>query len=227
MASRDAPGVSKLKKSGGGSVDITKEVILERLQTYYPDWKTKTIVVPRIPDLKYEGPIGLPGVEPEIEKTHQGFVTGQNNEAKVLQMFETFSESEKKSLKIFHDLQSNKPKMKALRNAFDFDSTFSEDFELEIDVLAVGKFSICLLEVKSSVRYAFKALEQLDRAEKFTRMLLNLTGSTDSSVPIKKVICVPAPFDNEIIGLAKAYKVTLLTLVHWKTLRQCPRSGIK
>jgi hypothetical protein len=148
MASRDAREASRLKQSGGGSVPITKEVIFDRLETYFPDWKNKTIVVPRIPDLKYEGPIGFPGVLPRIEKSHQDRVKGQNNEAKVLKVFEAFSKSHKKALKIFHDLDYNKMKMKALCNAFGFDSSFAEDSDLEIDVLAVGKVSICLVEVK-------------------------------------------------------------------------------
>jgi hypothetical protein len=212
MASSDARGASRLKQSGGGSVPITKEVIFERLETYFPDWKNKTIVVPIIPDLKYEGPIGFPGVLPKIEETHKGLVKGQNNEAKVLKVFETFSRSHKKALKIFHDLHSNKTKMKALRNAFGFDSSSAEDFDLEIDVLAVGKVSICLVEVKSSISYASKAIKQLERAEAFTRILLRLTCLENLSIPIRKMFCVPGPFDKNTTENANANRVTLLDL---------------
>jgi hypothetical protein len=77
-----------LRKTGGDFVRLSKEEILQHLSFYNPNWRETTVTIPCVPDLKYAGPIGFPGVRPDIEETHKGQIKGQMNEYRVLQIYE-------------------------------------------------------------------------------------------------------------------------------------------
>jgi len=53
-----------LKQFGGDAVPISKVNIFQQMDLLYPKWKEldRTLVIPVISDPKYEGPLGLPGV---------------------------------------------------------------------------------------------------------------------------------------------------------------------
>jgi hypothetical protein len=181
-----------IRNSGGKVVPLTENVLLQQINFCYPGWRNQTLMIPCISDLKYEGPIGLPGPPEKTEQSHQGHVKGQENEAKVLLKFKEFCQSNNLNGKIFHDVHVNNLKWKELTNIFGGTETF--DGQLEIDVVALNGSSIILTEVKSQLKKLQKPIEQLKNAEMFILKLLKIIGISSSEVQITKVLGAPGPF---------------------------------
>jgi hypothetical protein len=160
----------EVKRSGGTSEPISKNLILELIKTYNPEWKDSdlTHVIPVISDPKYEGPIDIAGIDPDLNEGHKKHVSGQRFELKVLKTLEIYSKNERIGLKIFHDVKFNREKLDALSQVFETDVTtfdtkklsdlgFKKDFRtgtsiinLEVDIIVVSPKSILLVEVKSN-----------------------------------------------------------------------------
>jgi len=89
-----------------------------------PDWNDPdlTHVIPVISNPKYEGPVGLPGIDPKLEEGHLRHVRGHQFEIKVLNAIKAHSEKEKLGLKIFHDIEICEEKLGALSQVFETDA---------------------------------------------------------------------------------------------------------
>jgi len=207
----------KLRQSGGQKSIITKELILETIELYYKDWRSKVIIFPFIPDLIYDGPIGFPGVPAITEQRHQGNIKGQNTEALVLKIYYEFATSKSRALKFFHSVPLKSSTLKQLGNVFSENhqitqiEEFEEKWELEVDIIAVDSISICLTEVKSSANESAlnKAVNQLTKAEHVIRNILKMF---ELNLSIKRVIAVPGPFSEELGQNTRSKGITLLDL---------------
>ncbi len=202
-----------LRKTGGDFVRLSKEEILQHLSFYNPNWRETTVTIPCVPDLKYAGPIGFPGVRPDIEESHKGQIKGQMNEYRVLQIYEQYSKLNKLDLTIFHDTKITKSNLNALSKAFVQDCfVMDNNIECEIDFVTVSKYSIVLTEVKSKVGDGKKAFSQLRDAENLVKTILQIVGLQDLKVPILKVIASPHTFRKDLLKKAEKRKVILLNI---------------
>jgi hypothetical protein len=208
MATRSIPTTSWFRRSGGDPVLVTKETIFERLSLNFPEWKNRTVIFPVLPDLRYDGPVGFPGVPEQVELNHQNDIRGQNNEVKVLKIYQKHSLSQNLNWKIFHGVHVSPPKMRALCDAFQSDLEISPE-QLEIDIVAVDRSSIYLMEVKSSFNKSFKAIEQLGVAENFIKRLFKIVGLKEATIPITKVFAVPGKPSTELLEEAEKGRVII------------------
>ncbi len=199
-----------IRNSGGKTVQITEDVLLQNMDTYHPEWRVQTLTIPCIPDLKYEGPIGLPGPPEKTEQSHRGHVKGQETEAKVLKIYQEFSQKNNLHWKIFHDVHVNNLKWKELTNIFGGTETFDE--QLEVDFVVVDGSSIILTEVKSKLINHEKPIGQLKNGESFILKLLKIVGISSSEVRIKKVIAAPGPFCLSTETIADTNNCILLNI---------------
>jgi hypothetical protein len=97
----------EVKQSGGKCEPISKELVLQLINRYNPGWNDPelTNVTPVISDPKYDGPIGFAGIDPKLEEGHLRHVRGQQFELEALNMIKKYSQTEKRGLKIFHDVE--------------------------------------------------------------------------------------------------------------------------
>ena len=94
----------------------------------------------------------------------------------------------------------------------DIDADVLEKFkagviELEIDLLSCSRDCICLTEVKSNPSLGFKALEQLERAEKIIQILLRIIGLGEKKINICKLVAVPPPVTHQLKKKAKVFTI--------------------
>ena len=204
-----------IRLSGGDTPPITKDVILRQMELFHPGWRSQTLTIPCIPDLKYEGPTDFPGLEEKMEKSHQGHVKGQENEAKVLKTLQEFSRSNNRHWKIFNNVEVKDLKCVELANIFgrNFPSNPRAILkgQLEIDVVVVDGSNIILTEVKSKLTDPRVAITQLKKAKEFTLKLLQIIG-VSSKVQITKVIAAPGPFIDLAMKMARDEECLLLKI---------------
>jgi hypothetical protein len=204
-----------IRNSGGKTVQITENVLLQNMDSYYPGWRAQTLMIPCSPDLKYQGPIGLPGLPEKTEKSHHAHVRGQENEVKVLKLYHEFSQQNKLKWKIFHDVHVKDLRWdkfaKIFGNFFTSDCQTVIKEHLEIDVVVVEGTSIILTEVKSSlpdVEIMEKPLDQLKKGEDFVSKIIDIVGF---NCCIIKVIAAPLPTSSAELN-AKAIKNNCILL---------------
>ena len=167
------------------------------------------MVFPIIPDLKYDGPVGFPGVRKKVDISYKKLIKGQNNEIEVLKLYSDHGVSQNLNLKIFHDVFISPTKLSALNEAFshnDADSDWKTD--LEIDIIVVSRNEVCLTEVKSKPEDGLSAIMQLETAEKMIKLLFRRVGISESSISITKVLAIPGTFSKEL-----RKKLTMLKIV--------------
>ena len=68
---------------------------------------------PIYPNLKYEGPVRIAGINLDREEGHNNNIRGQETEIKVIEAISSQSELRKLGLKIFHGVQVTNAKMEA------------------------------------------------------------------------------------------------------------------
>jgi hypothetical protein len=216
---RQTSSTTFIRHSGGERVQFTKDVLLQKIDSYRPGWRSTTVTIPYISDLTFEGPINFPGVKKEIEISHQGLVKGQNNEAEVLKIYQKFSLSNNLHWKIFSNVLVKDLKWMQLANIFG--GNFPTDchdilkIHLEIDIVVLDGSHIILTEVKSSLsdlNRINKPIEQLKKAEEFLWNLLKIIGVCSSEVQITKVIAAPGPFGDLVTTIAQHQNCTLLDI---------------
>ncbi len=105
-----------IKESGGRVVELTKDVLLQKLENSNPSWNSKpeTQVFPLITDPRYEGPIGLSGVSPKTDKGHMDHLVGHNLEVFVSKFFERFSLEKNSGWKIFCNVNIRDERLEVL-----------------------------------------------------------------------------------------------------------------
>ena len=210
-----------LKSSGGDIVDLTQDVIFERMDQLSPHWRDENSLTmfPIMPKPKYEGPVGMDGVKESLEKGHKDHVKGSVNEAQVLKGLEELGRSHNRGLKIFHGVPVSLLKLEALCTVFGKEmpdegfwnehSAILAEFPMdegkkpvidkEFDIVVVTKCSVVLMEVKSSPDEVNTATKQLRKAEFVFSILLRIL---QVSIPIKKVVAVPLMegknYDNKV-----------------------------
>ncbi len=145
-----------------------------------------------IPDLKYDGPLDIPGVD----ESYRHHVRGQENEAEMVRKVEEFSRKECLHLKIFHGVEVTRNKLEALCKAFNL--TLALVNELEMDVVAISYDSIYLIEVKSSTndKMVEKAFSQLEKVAAFIFDLLQSVGL--ETISVTKIFAAPGPFSEKV-----------------------------
>ena len=157
-----------LKRVNGHSSNeepMTKEVLFGLLSSYNDAWndKTKALVHPLMPDPPYPGPLGLSIVNESTERNRVNNVRGFTNEMIVLEALK----NQPNPLKIFSGIKIKGAKLLALASVFgspapdlsDIRDTkkqisgkaisAKDDFEIEMDLVAVSCNSICIIEIKS------------------------------------------------------------------------------
>jgi hypothetical protein len=219
----------ELKRSGGKCEPLSKTLIVELIRKYNPEWNDPdlTSVTPVISDPKYEGPVGFPGIDPKLEEGHLRHVKGHQFEMKVLNAIKAYSEKEKLGLKIFHDVELCEEKLEALSQVFEtdaitfdskalFDLGFKKDHRtgkpivnLEVDLIIVSKNSILLIEIKSSPKDVFSAMNQLNRAEKIVTEIIE-SVCENKMVCVKKMVVIPPYKHRDLTLKAKHNNVTVI-----------------
>ncbi len=112
----------------------------------------------------------------ETERTAQ--VTGFKNEAKVMAALVEFSQANNLGLKIFPGVEITNKKTGPLSAAFSSPDELGvgKSQSMEIDVVAIGKSAIYLLEIKSSIEAVlvglFKSIEFAFR----TKLQISIIG---------------------------------------------------
>ena len=94
----------------------------------------------------------------ETETRRAGYVVGHKNESKVISELVQYSQREKLGLKIFPEVEITPEKMVTLLAAVESPEKFGEEKNMEIDVVAIGKSAIYLVETKSSIRSMFVSI---------------------------------------------------------------------
>jgi hypothetical protein len=157
-----------LKRVNGESSNegsMTKEILFEILTQYNQTWddKTKTLVYPLMPDPPYCGPLGLSIVSDSTENKRIANLRGFTNEMKVLHGFK----DQTKPYKLFSGIKIKGAKLNALASVFGYQGldlsdirevkksisgkaiSAKDDFEIEMDLVAIGNQSIHIIEIKS------------------------------------------------------------------------------
>ena len=203
----------RLRKSGGQREDLNESIILDRLNTFFPNWKEATITIPPFAVPKYDGPVGIgvgmQGVDPKVEASHLGQIRGQENEVRALKKVENFSQKKNLNLKIFQGVNVTCHKIDPLCEMFQMDLDWDE--AIEIDIAAVSESCLWLIEVKSSTVFSKKAFSQLNKIEFFFGELSKSLGCKGNT-PIRKMFAAPVPFDEKFIREAKAQNIHCLDL---------------
>ena len=210
-----------LKSSGGDIVDLTQDVIFERMDQLSPHWRDENSLTmfPIMPKPKYEGPVGMDGVKESLDRGRKGHVKGSVNEAQVLKGLEELGRSQNRGLKIFQGVPVSLLKLEALCTIFGkkmpdegfwnehsailaefpMDEEKKPVIDKELDIAVVTKRSVVLVEVKSSPDEVNTATKQLRKAEFVFSILLRIL---QVSIPIKKVVAVPLMegknYDNKV-----------------------------
>ena len=91
----------------------------------------------------------------ETERTNWG--VGHKNESKVISELVQYSQREKLGLKIFPEVLITDEKMVTFSAAVKSSNEFGKE-QMEIDVVAIGKSAIFLVETKSSIYGVFVSL---------------------------------------------------------------------
>ena len=125
-------------------------------------------------------------VKKTTEAGHLTHIKGFDCEMKVLQQLENFSLQRKLGLKIFHDTEIKQEMLEALCDAFkteipSLDESMMKKFKnqilnIEIDILAVSRNALLVIEVKSNPNEWGKAFEQLGKSEYVLTLLLEILG---------------------------------------------------
>ena len=183
----------QLRQSGGELVKLTVAFILNLLNKFFPNWPNRTVTIPTIAELQYFGPVGLPGVDPKVEESHVGQIRGQKNEARVLKIVEDTSRKNNQKMTLFHGMKITSHRIADLRHVFQLDLVW--EGVMEVDIVALNKKSLFLIEVKSHPREFKKAFSQLNKAEVFFRNLLKSLGF-NKWAQIIKVFAAPRSLDQ-------------------------------
>ena len=199
-----------LKQPGGEIIPLTKQVILKWTENNNPSFQDeeKTLMFPIYPNLKYEGPVGIAGIDTNTEKGRNNNIRGQEIEIKVIEAIFNHSKKQKLGLKIFHGVQITEAKMEAFCDIYQnsmpqFDSEIIQSYDkgerkghpiiqIEIDVLVVSKAGLTLVEVKANEKEGFKAMEQLKKAKHIIQKLSEVVGVHLDEDSIQQVVAVPS-----------------------------------
>jgi len=147
------------------TVEINEKVLFDLLSKYNELWNdmTETLIYPLMPDPPYCGPLNLSIVPDSTENNRVANVRGFTNEMKVFQSFK----NQPKPLKLFSGVKIKGAKLLALASVFGVQSLDlsdireakkqisgkeigkKEDFEIEMDLVAISNKAIYITEIKS------------------------------------------------------------------------------
>ena len=94
----------------------------------------------------------------ETETKRAGQRVGHKNESKVISELVQYSQREKLGLKIFPGFEITPEKMVTLSAAVESSDEFGQMKNMEIDVVAIGKSAVYLVEIKSSIKSVFVSI---------------------------------------------------------------------
>ena len=157
--------LKRLTGDSTNTVEMDEKVLFDLLSKYNDFWNdmTKTLVFPLLSDPSYCGPLGLSIVLDSTENNRLANVRGFTNEMKVLQVFK----DQPKPFKLFSGVKIKGAKLFALASVFGIQApdlsdireakkqisgkaiSAKEDFEIEMDLIAISHSFISLIEIKS------------------------------------------------------------------------------
>jgi hypothetical protein len=131
-----------IKESGGRIVELTKDILLQKLENTNPSWNSKpeTQVFPLITDPRYEGPTGLSGISAETDRGHKDHIKGHGLEVFVSKFFEKFSLEANLGWKIFGNVNIRDERLDVLSDVLQTEPiVFPAYFRLIINFIKYQK----------------------------------------------------------------------------------------